>query len=139
MYTLLSRIKDGLEPLKTQFEAYVKAVGQDEILKDAKNAAEKPNLFVEILLRIFRKYTDTIKTAFKGDVGFVASMDKVFHRFASCYFCHFPVLSPFFFFGSVLTCIRHSGILLIIMLWWMLRETRLLVLRHHTFLPSMCL
>jgi cullin 1 len=83
MYTLLSRIKDGLEPLKTQFEAYVKAVGQDEILKDAKNAAEKPNLFVEILLRIFRKYTDTIKTAFKGDVGFVASMDKAFRDFVN--------------------------------------------------------
>jgi len=83
MYTLLCRIKDGLEPLKTQFEAYVKAVGQDEILKDAKNASEKPNLFVEILLRIFRKYADLIKTSFKGDSGFVASVDKAFRDFVN--------------------------------------------------------
>lgn len=83
MYTLLSRIKDGLEPLKTQFEAYVKAVGQDEIQKDAKNASEKPNLFVEILLRIFRKYAELIKASFKGDSGFVASMDKAFRDFVN--------------------------------------------------------
>jgi len=80
---LLSRIKDGLEPLKNKFEAHVKAVGQDEIQKDVKNASEKPNLFVEILLRIFRKYTEMIKGSFKSDTGFIAAMDKAFRDFVN--------------------------------------------------------
>lgn len=81
MYTLLSRIDGGLEPLKAAFEKHVKQVGLDEILKEAKEASEKPQIFVSILLRIYRKYTDLIKQAFRQDAGFVASMDKAFRDF----------------------------------------------------------
>ena len=38
---------------------------------------QKPQIFVSILLRIYRKYTDLIKQSFRQDAGFVASMDKV--------------------------------------------------------------
>ncbi len=40
MYTLLSRIDKGLDPLKANFEKHVKQTGLDEILKEAKDAAE---------------------------------------------------------------------------------------------------
>lgn len=40
MYTLLSRIDQGLEPLKSNFEKHVKQVGLDEISKEAKEAGE---------------------------------------------------------------------------------------------------
>lgn len=40
MYSLLSRIDGGLEPLKSNFEKHVKQVGLDEILKEAKEASE---------------------------------------------------------------------------------------------------
>lgn len=40
MYTLLSRIDQGLEPLKVSFEKHVKQVGLDEISKEAKEAGE---------------------------------------------------------------------------------------------------
>jgi cullin 1 len=81
MYTLLSRIDQGLEPLKVSFEKHVKQVGLDEISKEAKEAADKPQVFVSILLRIYRKYTDLIKQSFRQDAGFVASMDKAFRDF----------------------------------------------------------
>jgi cullin 1 len=83
MYTLLSRIKDGLDPLKALFEKHVKAVGLEEIQKETKEASEKPQVFVNILLRIYRKYTELIKNSFRGDAGFVASMDKAFRDFVN--------------------------------------------------------
>eukprot|EP01110_Echinostelium_bisporum_P003408 TRINITY_DN1830_c3_g1_i1.p1 TRINITY_DN1830_c3_g1~~TRINITY_DN1830_c3_g1_i1.p1 ORF type:complete len:756 (-),score=264.43 TRINITY_DN1830_c3_g1_i1:123-2390(-) len=81
MYSLLCRLKDALEPLKAAFEKHVKSVGLEEIQKEAKEASEKPQLFVSILLRIYRKYTELIKEAFHQDAGFVASMDKAFRDF----------------------------------------------------------
>lgn len=81
MYSLLSRIKEGLDPLKQLFEKHLKTVGSEEIQKEAKEAAEKPQIFVSILLRIFRKYTEVIKESFRGDAGFVAAMDKAFRYF----------------------------------------------------------
>lgn len=46
---------------------------------------QKPQIFVSILLRIYRKYTDLIKQSFRQDAGFVASMDKVlYHIYIIC-------------------------------------------------------
>eukprot|EP01111_Echinosteliopsis_oligospora_P017242 TRINITY_DN7403_c0_g1_i1.p1 TRINITY_DN7403_c0_g1~~TRINITY_DN7403_c0_g1_i1.p1 ORF type:complete len:756 (-),score=183.44 TRINITY_DN7403_c0_g1_i1:24-2291(-) len=81
MFSLLSRISGGLDTLRSTFEKHVKQVGLDEIQKDVKEASEKPQIFVQILLRVFRKYTELIKVAFKQDAGFVAAMDKAFRDF----------------------------------------------------------
>jgi len=81
MFSLLSRISGGLDTLRTNFEKHVKQVGLDEIQKDVKEASEKPQVFVQILLRVFRKYTELIKVAFKQDAGFIAAMDKAFRDF----------------------------------------------------------
>eukprot|EP01112_Ceratiomyxa_fruticulosa_P014522 TRINITY_DN4165_c0_g1_i2.p1 TRINITY_DN4165_c0_g1~~TRINITY_DN4165_c0_g1_i2.p1 ORF type:complete len:753 (-),score=154.51 TRINITY_DN4165_c0_g1_i2:191-2449(-) len=83
MYTLLSRIKDGLEPLKAQLEHFIKEIGLMEIEKEAAEAAEKPQVFVNILLRIHQKYSELIRTAFRTDSGFVASLDKAFREFVN--------------------------------------------------------
>eukprot|EP01113_Clastostelium_recurvatum_P013364 TRINITY_DN1704_c0_g1_i1.p1 TRINITY_DN1704_c0_g1~~TRINITY_DN1704_c0_g1_i1.p1 ORF type:complete len:773 (-),score=271.49 TRINITY_DN1704_c0_g1_i1:54-2312(-) len=76
-YILLSRIK-AVEPLRQQFEAHVKSVGLAELQKEQKEATEKPHVFVNILLAIFRKYNEVIRKDFKGDPTFVAALDKAF-------------------------------------------------------------
>eukprot|EP01105_Mastigella_eilhardi_P005281 TRINITY_DN17023_c0_g1_i1.p1 TRINITY_DN17023_c0_g1~~TRINITY_DN17023_c0_g1_i1.p1 ORF type:complete len:782 (+),score=286.86 TRINITY_DN17023_c0_g1_i1:152-2347(+) len=83
MYGLLARVDSGLEPMKTLFEKYVKAVGLEAIQTQQKEATDKPQVFVEILLTVFRKYTNLINVAFKNDPGFVASLDKAFREFVN--------------------------------------------------------
>lgn len=68
--------------MKNLFEKYVKAVGLEAIQTQQKEAAEKPQTFVTILLQVFRKYTELIKTSFNSDPGFTASLDKVLAIFA---------------------------------------------------------
>lgn len=83
MYALLSRIPDGLEPLKEILERHITGVGLAEVQNDAEEAADKPQVFVNILLRVFRKYSELIRIAFKNDGGFVASLDKACRVFVN--------------------------------------------------------
>ncbi|KAH3731859.1 cullin A [Pelomyxa schiedti] len=83
MYNLLARVEAGLEPMKGLFEKYVKAVGLEAISTQQTEATEKPQVFVNIILGVFRKYTGLIQTAFKGDPGFVAALDKAFREFVN--------------------------------------------------------
>lgn len=77
MYTLLSRIPRGLEPLRTTLEKHVQNVGLQAVQTIGTAALNDPKLYVETLLRVFKKYNDLVGGAFKNDSGFVASLDKV--------------------------------------------------------------
>jgi cullin 1 len=83
MYALLSRVEGGLEPLKALLEQYIRTIGLDAILAEKKEASEKPDVFVNILLRVFRKYTELISMAFHNDPGFVLALDKAFRDFVN--------------------------------------------------------
>ncbi|CAG8491093.1 10060_t:CDS:10 [Paraglomus brasilianum] len=63
MYSLLSRIPGGLNPLCTQFEEYMRK-------------QMRPGMTVTALIQVYAKNSDIVRTAFHGDEEFVASLDK---------------------------------------------------------------
>lgn len=100
MYLLLSRIPNGLDPLRERFEQHVKKAGLDSVERavgaaaaapaegDAKGAAAaaaaekresavEPKAYVDSLLAVHKKNSELVGKAFRGDQGFVASLDRV--------------------------------------------------------------
>ena len=79
MYLLLSRIPSGLDPLRERFEQHVKKAGLDSVEKIAGDAAEgvEPKAYVDALLSAHKRHADLVTKAFRGDQGFVASLDRV--------------------------------------------------------------
>lgn len=88
MYALLSRIPDGLEPLRKKFEEHVKKAGLAAVSKlvgEGSTAAEAldPKAYVDALLEVHRKNAETVNRSFKGEAGFVASLDKACREFVN--------------------------------------------------------
>lgn len=105
MFLLLSRIPSGLDPLRERFEAHVKKAGLDSVErsvgsttttaapatasngaaaadakdKEKKEVAVEPKAYVDSLLVVHRKNNELVAKAFRGDQGFVASLDRVSH------------------------------------------------------------
>lgn len=84
MYNLLSRIPDGLNPLRDRFETHVKKAGLRavEVIIGAgdKGTDVDPKAYVDALLEVHGKNDETVAKAFKTEAGFVASLDKVCAR-----------------------------------------------------------
>jgi len=88
MYALLSRIPEGLEPLRKRFEEHVKRAGQNAVLKLVGQGTEgadglDPKSYVDALLEVHRKNSETVSRSFKGEAGFVASLDKACREFVN--------------------------------------------------------
>ncbi|CAO3584896.1 unnamed protein product [Absidia cylindrospora] len=85
MYTLLARIPDGLEPLRVKFESHVRkaGLGAVERIGQQEKEAVDPKTYVEALLEIHKQYNDLVQTAFNGEAGFVASLDKACGEFVN--------------------------------------------------------
>lgn len=88
MYALLSRIPEGLEPLRKRFEAHVKQAGLAAISKllgegGANVDALDPKAYVDALLEVHRKNSETVTRSFKGEAGFAASLDKACREFVN--------------------------------------------------------
>lgn len=90
MYALLSRIQEGLEPLRKRFEAHVKLSGLSAIEKlvgqagaAAANAEVDPKAYVDALLEVHHKNSETVSRSFKGEAGFAASLDKACREFVN--------------------------------------------------------
>ncbi|KAJ1549304.1 hypothetical protein HK405_005924, partial [Cladochytrium tenue] len=123
MYSLLSRIPEGLDRLRTIFEAHVRRQGLAAVEKVAEAAiaaaasgeagagdgegegeddgekpkkpapkgkgaaatdpaaAVDPKVYVEALLAVHKKYHDLVLAAFRGEAGFIASLDKACREF----------------------------------------------------------
>lgn len=78
MYALLARIPGGLDPLRDRFEAHVRKSGQDNVQKNVGDGETlDPKVYVEALLTVHKKNAELVSSAFKGEPGFVASLDKV--------------------------------------------------------------
>ena len=88
MYALLSRIPEGLEPLRKKFEEHVKRAGLASVAKlvgDEAGGSDAldPKAYVDALLEVHRKNSDTVNRSFKGEAGFVASLDKACREFVN--------------------------------------------------------
>lgn len=87
MYTLFSRIADGLEPLGKMFEEHVKKTGLNAISKLVGGGTEgeldalDPKVYVRILLDIYGKNFETAMRRFRGDADFVAGLEKACRDF----------------------------------------------------------
>jgi cullin 1 len=88
MYALLSRIPDGLEPLRIKFEEYVKKAGLAAVanlLSEGSGSADSvdPKAYVDALLDVHRRNSETITRSFNGNAGFVASLDRARRMFVN--------------------------------------------------------
>jgi cullin 1 len=87
MYALLSRIPEGLEPLRKKFEDHVKKSGLDAVQKlnteGSDAAAVEPKAYVDALLEVHKKNADTVTRSFRAEAGFVASLDKACREFVN--------------------------------------------------------
>jgi len=81
MYSLLLRIANGLDPLKVILEKHVQTEGLREVQSVATTAINDPKIYVETLLKVYKKYNELVVSAFRNDSGFVASLDKACRRF----------------------------------------------------------
>ncbi|KAL1915654.1 uncharacterized protein VTP21DRAFT_6413 [Calcarisporiella thermophila] len=85
MYMLLARIPEGLDPLRVRFEAHVRRAGLASSEKIADESGEQmdPKMYVDALLEVHKKYNELVQTAFCGDAGFVAALDKACREFVN--------------------------------------------------------
>ncbi|KAH9979904.1 Cullin family-domain-containing protein [Lactifluus volemus] len=88
MYSLLSRIPEGLEPLRKKFEEHVKRTGLAAIATlvgtDSATIDElDPTAYVDALLEVHTKYSDTVNHSFRGEAGFFASIDRACREFVN--------------------------------------------------------
>ncbi|KAI0769864.1 Cullin-domain-containing protein [Fomes fomentarius] len=87
MYALLSRIPEGLEPLRKKFEEHVKRAGLAAVAKlvgEGGAAADvDPKAYVDALLEVHQKNSETVTRSFRGEAGFVASLDKACREFVN--------------------------------------------------------
>ena len=84
MYKLLSKIPDGLEPLRTKFEAHVRKAGLAAVEKVASGGeALDPKTYVDALLSIHTQYHQLVINAFDGESEFVRSLDNACREFVN--------------------------------------------------------
>ncbi|TFK40615.1 Cullin [Crucibulum laeve] len=88
MYALLSRIPEGLEPLRKKFEEHVKKAGLAAVSKlvgesSANTESLDPKAYVDALLEVHQKNSETVTRSFRGEAGFVASLDKACREFVN--------------------------------------------------------
>ncbi|KAI1324152.1 Cullin-domain-containing protein [Xylariaceae sp. FL0255] len=84
MYKLLSRIADGLEPLRLKFEAHVRNAGLAAVTKVASDAEKlEPKVYVEALLETHTQYQSLVKRAFTDEPEFTRSLDNACREFVN--------------------------------------------------------
>jgi len=84
MYRLLARIIDGLEPLRTRFEAHVRKSGLAAVEKVAVDGENmEPKTYVDALLEVHTQYQKLVDDAFGGESEFVRSLDNACKEFVN--------------------------------------------------------
>ncbi|KAI1381903.1 Cullin-domain-containing protein [Hypoxylon crocopeplum] len=84
MYSLLSRIADGLDPLRQKFEAHVRNAGLHAVAKVAADAEKlEPKVYVEALLETHTRYQGLVKRAFADEPEFTRSLDNACREFVN--------------------------------------------------------
>ena len=84
MYSLLSRIPEGLEPLRAKFEAHVRKAGLAAVSKVAADAEKlEPKVYVDALLDVHTQYQGLVKRAFTDEAEFTRSLDNACREFVN--------------------------------------------------------
>ncbi|KAF7553565.1 hypothetical protein G7046_g7067 [Stylonectria norvegica] len=85
MYSLLSRIPEGLEPLRTRFETHVRKAGLSAVQKVQSSEGDKlePKVYVDALLEIHTQYQGLVKRAFTDEPEFTRSLDNACREFVN--------------------------------------------------------
>lgn len=84
MYRLLSKIKDGLDPLRGKFESHVRKAGLAAIDKIAAGGENvEPKVYIDALLQVHSKYRTMVDIAFGGESEFVRSLDNACREFVN--------------------------------------------------------
>jgi len=84
MYRLLSRIREGLDPLRNKFETHVRKAGLAAIEKVAANGDNvEPKVYIDALLQVHAKYQNMVNMAFAGESEFVRSLDNACREFVN--------------------------------------------------------
>lgn len=85
MYNLLSRIPDGLEPLRQRFETHVRKVGLAAVQKVLSAEGDKlePKVYVDALLEVHTQYQGLVKRAFNDEPEFTRSLDNACREFVN--------------------------------------------------------
>ncbi|KAJ9154815.1 Cullin-domain-containing protein [Pleurostoma richardsiae] len=84
MYNLLSRIPDGLDPLRAKFEAHVRKAGLAAVAKVAQDTEKlEPKVYVDALLEIHTQYQGLVKRAFNDEPEFTRSLDNACREFVN--------------------------------------------------------
>lgn len=84
MYRLLSKIKDGLDPLRNKFESHVRKAGLAAVEKVAPGGESvEPKVYIDALLQVHSKYRSMVDLAFDGESEFVRSLDNACREFVN--------------------------------------------------------
>jgi len=84
MFKLLARISNGLEPLRTKFEAHVRKAGLAAVDRvAAEGDTLEPKIYVDALLEVHSQYQKLVDEAFGGDSDFVRSLDNACKEFVN--------------------------------------------------------
>ena len=86
IHALLSRIPDGLLPLRRKFEEHIKVVGLNAVstmIGEGGVDAVDPKAYVDALLAVHRKNSETVARSFRGEAGFIASLDRACRDFVN--------------------------------------------------------
>ena len=84
MYKLLARIPEGLDPLRTRFEAHVRRAGHLAVEKVADQGDNlDPKAYVDALLEVHTQYAALVKNAFTGESEFVRSLDNACREYVN--------------------------------------------------------
>ncbi|CAK7198718.1 ubiquitin ligase (cullin) of SCF [Sporothrix eucalyptigena] len=84
MYSLLSRVTDGLDPLRLRFETHVRNAGLSAVSKVAADAEKlDPKVYVDALLETHTQYQALVKRAFNDEPEFTRSLDNACREFVN--------------------------------------------------------
>lgn len=84
MYDLLSRIPNGLDPLRARFEAHVRKAGLAAVAKVAQDTEKlEPKVYVDALLEIHAQYQGLVKRAFNDEPEFTRALDNACREFVN--------------------------------------------------------
>lgn len=84
MYGLLSRIRDGLDPLRVKFETHVRKAGLNAVEKVVAGGENfEPRQYVDALLEVHTRYQTLVNVAFGGESEFVRSLDNACREFVN--------------------------------------------------------
>lgn len=85
MYRLLSRIPEGLEPLRTRFETHVRKAGLAAVQKVQSSEGDKlePKVYVDALLEVHSQHQSLVKKAFNDEAEFTRSLDNACREFVN--------------------------------------------------------